>query len=218
LAKVHAALAEVLPVQGRFREAQAAARRCLDLLPKDDPLRAGITADIQHYEQMHALQGRLPAVLQGQEKPADAAEYYQFAELCRITRHYAAALRLYAGAFAANAQLADDFEASRRYNAACAAGLAAAGQDVDATTDDGTERTHQRRQALDWLRADLAAWAKAPDRALVQRTLRQWQQDLDLAGVREQEALAEFPSAERDEWTKFWSEVADLLQESSGKE
>jgi serine/threonine-protein kinase len=218
LAKVHAALAEVLPVQGRFREAQAAARRCLDLLPQDDPQRAGVTDDIQCLEQLHAIQGRLPAVLQGQDKPADAAEHFQFAELCRITRHYAAALRLYAGAFTANAELADDFEAGRRYNAACAAVLAAAGQDVDAATVGGTERTHQRRQALDWLQADLAAWAKAPDRALVQRTLWHWQQDFDLASVRDQEALAKFPSAERDAWTKFWSDVADLLQQSSGKE
>src|SRR5262249_49776337 len=122
------------------------------------------------------------------------------------------------GAFAANAQLADDFEAGRRYNAACAAVLAAAGQDVDATTADDSERARQRRQALDWLRADLAAWAKAPDRALAQRTLEHWQQDFGLAGVRDQEALAKLPSAERDTWRKFWSEMASLLRECGRKE
>jgi hypothetical protein len=76
-----------------------------------------------------------------------------------------------------------------------------------------------RRQALDWLRADLALWAKqagsakAEDRAAAQQALRHWQQDADLASVRGQEALVALPAEERAEWDKLWAEVADLLRQ-----
>jgi serine/threonine-protein kinase len=213
----HKALGEALLAQGCFRKAEAATGRGLDLLPQGDPSRETVTEQLQRCRQLPTLESRLPAVLQGQDKPADAAEYLRFAELCRIKRQHAAAARLYAGAFTANAQLAEDLKTGHRYNAACSAALAAAGQGVDATTVNNTERTRLRRQALDWLRADLAASAKTPDRALVQRTLRYWQQDPDLAGIRDQEALAKLPSAERDTWTEFWFEVANRLPESSRK-
>jgi hypothetical protein len=35
-----------------------------------------------------------------------------------------------------------------------------------------------------------------------------WQQDPDLAGVRDPKALAQLPEAEGKEWAKFWGEVA----------
>jgi hypothetical protein len=77
---------------------------------------------------------------------------------------------------------------------------------------DAEERARLRGQALSWLRADLAAWAKVADRALVRRILAHWQQDPDLAGVRDRQALAALPAEERAEWDKLWAEVADLLR------
>jgi hypothetical protein len=47
--------------------------------------------------------------------------------------------------------------------------------------------------------------------------LRQWQQDADLAGVRDQGALAKLPQAERARWRQFWSDVADLLQKTDAR-
>ena len=55
-------------------------------------------------------------------------------------------------------------------------------------------------------------WAKVADRALVLRKLAHWQQDADLAGVRDKPALAPLPAEERAEWEKLWAEVADLLR------
>jgi Flp pilus assembly protein TadD len=40
LAEPHGALGEALLAQGRLPEAQAAMRRCLDLLPQGHPMRA----------------------------------------------------------------------------------------------------------------------------------------------------------------------------------
>src|SRR5262249_50342757 len=100
---------------------------------------------------------------------------------------------------------------ARRYQAACFAALAAAGQGADADTLDDKERAHWRKQALDWLRADLAAWARVPDRAVVQKVLKLWQQDSRLGGVRDAAALAKLPQAERPEWQRLWADVETLL-------
>jgi hypothetical protein len=75
-----------------------------------------------------------------------------------------------------------------------------------------------------WLRADLTAWQdllqKAPKqtRLSIRETLRSWQKDTDLAGVRGQAALAKLPEAERREWAKLWGEVVALLAKASPKE
>src|SRR5262249_47538772 len=126
--------------------------------------------------------------------------------------------RFYAGAFAADPKLAEALRAGHRYDAACYAALAAAGQGADVPKPDGKERARLRGQALGWLRADLVVWQKQADsgladsRAAAQRPLRHWQQDPDLAGVRGKEALAALPAEERAEWEKLWAEVADLLR------
>src|SRR5205823_10023601 len=97
-----------------------------------------------------------------------------------------AAAHFYAEAFTAHPKLADDLRFPNRYNAACSAALAGCGQGKDAAGIDDAKRARLRRQALDWLRADLAAWCqlleKQPDqtRARVQ-WLRRWQQDADFA-------------------------------------
>jgi hypothetical protein len=80
-----------------------------------------------------------------------------------------------------------------------------------------TVRLRLRKQALDWLRADLAAHAKQlqaanPNgRAAVERTMQHWQKDADLAGVRDREALSKLPEAERKEWESHWAEVQHLI-------
>ena len=121
-------------------------------------------------------------------------------------------------ALAADQKLA---EAGHRYNAACAAALAGCGQGEDAGNLDEASRARWRQQALDWLRADLAREVKLADtdeaqaRAAVQRTLRHWQQDPDLAGVRDEIALAQLPEPERQPWRKLWADVEVVLVKAS---
>jgi serine/threonine-protein kinase len=216
-AKAHGGLGGVLLAQGRWAEAQDATRRCLELLPPNDPLRAMGTRQLQRCERMLALEARIPAVLAGKDGPAGAAERLDFAALCRATMRHTTAARLYAEASAADPKLAEDLGAAHRYNAACCAALAAAGRGADAPKDD-KERSRLRRQALGSLRADLALRAKqaesakAGDRAAAAWALRYWQQDADLTGVRDKQALAALPAEERAEWEKLWAEVADLLR------
>jgi hypothetical protein len=51
----------------------------------------------------------------------------------------------------------------------------------------------------------------------VVQTLRHWQTDPDLAGVRDKEAFATLPEAEREAWRKLWGDVEGLLQKVQEK-
>src|SRR5262249_40624789 len=140
---------------------KAATTKSLQLLPPSHPLHPSSEKQLQQCEQLLALDQKLAAIQQGQAQPASALEHLALADLCKnYKQQYAAAVRFSTAAFAASPQLADDLKASPRYHAACAAALAAAGKGADAAKLDDTERTRLRKQALDWLRADLAARSK----------------------------------------------------------
>ena len=199
-------------LEKRRRQALDAARRCV---AQGDPQRAYGTRQLQRCERLLGLEGRLQAVLRGQDQPANVAERLEFADLCTIKKQYAAAVRFYAEAFAADPKLAEGSGVGPRYNAACAAALAAAGKGEEAAQLDEKERSRLRQQALDWLRAELAGWTKTaqeppPARAAVRQTLDHWRTDADLAGVREPDALGRLPDAERRAWQQLWGDVDRL--------
>jgi serine/threonine-protein kinase len=118
-------------------------------------------------------------------------------------------------------KFAEDVPASTRYNAACAAALAGCGRGKDAADLDDAKRARLRRQALTWLRLDLAWWGKSLDggkpqsRALVRSRMRHWRSDDDLAVVRGKDALARIPAEERKEWERLWTEVDALIRRAS---
>ena len=129
---------------------------------------------------------------------------------------HAGAARFWAEALAAEPKLGDDRVAQHRYNAACAAELAGCGEGKDHPAPDDGAKAILRRQALDWLKAELSAWSKALEsdapqgRTVVRQTLDHWRQDRDLAGVREPAALYRLSKPERADWQKLWSEVEAL--------
>jgi tetratricopeptide (TPR) repeat protein len=215
----HGNLGLLMRDQGRFDDALAAFRRAHDLVRQRRPDMTGRAAQlVRETERLVALDAKLPAVLKGEVAPASAAERFVYADLCHHKRLFAAAARLSADAFAADPKLSDVMPAYR-YNAACAAALAGSGQGTDAPPE-GAERARLRRQALDWLRAELVTliWgladgpAETAKEVIVQ--LRHWQQDSDFAGVRGDDALAKLPADERAAWQKLWADVADLLAKS----
>src|SRR5262249_31608306 len=63
----------------------------------------------------------------------------------------------------ADPKLGDDRQAQHRYHAARAAALAASGQGKDMPSLDDAARAKLRRQALDWLKAELTVWTKPLD-------------------------------------------------------
>jgi tetratricopeptide (TPR) repeat protein len=204
--------------QGRLAEARASTRRCLALLPRRHPQRPFFSHLAEQCERLLALEAKLPALLQGKDRPASAAEQLEYARLCMLKKLPRASARLWADAFAAEPKLAENLAAGHRYNAACAATRAAAGQGNDAGQLGARERRRLLRLAVGWLRADLALWTRhletgeLPARGAVQRQLRHWQSDPDLSGIRDAAWIANLPTLELRACRKLWADVEALVK------
>jgi serine/threonine protein kinase/tetratricopeptide (TPR) repeat protein len=105
-----------------------------------------------------------------------------------------------------------------QYAAACAAVRASAAGGPQETRPGEQKRVGLRRQALDWLRADLELRTRllkevkpADLKGLPGWWLARWQTDPALAGVRDGAALTKLPDAEREQWQRLWADVAALL-------
>jgi tetratricopeptide (TPR) repeat protein len=213
---LHCRLGAVLQEQGRFGEAVEAFRRGHTLGSQVPGWRAPSATWLRDAERLVELDRQLPDVLGGTAPPASAAERLELAGLCQHPTRclHAGAARLAAEAFALAPALADDLDIQCRYNAACSAVLAATGRAKDAHDLADETRAALRRQALQWLRADLALYAGLAERDdAVQGVVKQlayWQDDADLAAVRDADALARLPEAERIAWQQFWVDVAAL--------
>jgi hypothetical protein len=156
-------------------------------------------------------------VLEGEARPRDADEGLGFARVCRFKGMHATATRLYAEAFAAGAKPATSRWRSDRSDAARSAALTAAGQAKGARGLDDDHRAELRQQALGWLKAELKDLERAFEkdsakaRPVLAEVLRWWQRAPDLAGLRDEEALARLPETEARACRDFWNEVAALL-------
>jgi tetratricopeptide (TPR) repeat protein len=219
-AEAHCNVASVLMRQGRFAESLAAYQRGHELGTKQPGWRHPSAAWVYRAEQLAVLEASLPAYLRNERKPRDSEERLALILVCRAKRFHHAAARLYADAFAAEPKLADDLKGGHRYNAACTAALAAAGHGADAAKLEDAAKAILRRQALDWLKADLTTCGKLLSsgppqvRPSLVQTLRHWQQDSDLAGLRDTAALKELPAEERAACERLWVDVAALLKKA----
>ncbi len=168
-----------------------------------------------------ALVVRLPAVVEGCEFPADPEEGMSFARLAFSRHQYDAAARLWAESFTSSPALAADLTTANRFQAARAAALAGAeGGRGESPSEAGT-RARWRKQALDWLSADLTASAAVlhtgtyQQRAEVPKRLGRWQVDPALAGIRDEPAQAELPEPERRSLREFWPRVEALRAQAT---
>jgi serine/threonine-protein kinase len=223
-AEPHIGLGLALQIKGRFKEALVFLERGHELGKKDPRFKLPAERILALCRHLVKLEDRLPAILRGEVKPASVVEQVQLAEMCQQHKKlYAAAARLLGEALAARPDLAADPGQPHRYNAACAAALAGCGRGADAGQVDAPSRARWRKQALAWLRADLDLWTRQLEQKAslgggpLQRALRHWQEDADLAGVRDAAGLAQLPEAERQEWRKFWADVQALRNRAGGK-
>ena len=101
--------------------------------------------------------------------------------------------------------------------------MAAAGQGEDTGKLDDKERARLRQQARAWLRADLALFTRQletsqpADRGAVQQMVKHWQQDTDLAGLRDATPLTRLPAEEKQACIQLWADVAALLKKAEEK-
>jgi eukaryotic-like serine/threonine-protein kinase len=193
MGRAHLGLGRARRDQGRFAEAVAATQRGLKLLPLLDQLQA--SPQLLECQKLLALDQRLAVVLKG-DKATDA-EQLALADMClRYKRLYPEAVRFYAAAFAAQPKSMEDTTARHRVDAACAAVLAAE------TTTVSTRQSEYRRQALDWLHAEMASLVNRQPAVIAS-----WQNEPRLAGVRLSEKLDALPDAEKQAWRSFWLQV-----------
>jgi serine/threonine-protein kinase len=209
-------LAGALLDLGHFAEARAAIESHL-ALPPNDAQRRALRRQLDHCNALLAVGDDLPAVLAGNKHPADVPTQLALAEWClKHKRLTALAAGFYTQALAAQPSLADDPETGYRLSAARAAALVGCGVGPDAAPLDAEQRAALRKRALEWLTAESAAWAKRHnrgqrgDRTGAARAVRSWLTSEDLAGVRDEHALAKLPTDERQDWQALWAKVTAL--------
>jgi serine/threonine-protein kinase len=186
----------------------------------------------------------LSAFLHGQYQPKDNDERLALLGICQFQRRSSATARLYADAFTADPGLADELTAeclrramqgnesianriealntACRYQAARSAAMAGCGLGADGAQLSEADRTHWRKQAREWLRADLRVWSTTLDsdsqldRDLAKKILAHWQADSDLAGLRDPGALETLSAEERAACVSLWKEVDALISRRAG--
>ena len=194
---------------GRADEADQAKRE-LDELRNSDP-------------RVAALDARLTAVLKGKETPHDDVERIQLAWRALAKSLNTGSARLYAEALANDPKLADERQAGNRYNAACVAALAAYGQGKDDPSHDEAAKVKLRKQAREWLQAELSAWAKvietgtAEMNAKVAPALQHWKEDTDLICIRDEKERAKLPDEERTALKTLWNDVDQVLIKTAAR-
>jgi serine/threonine-protein kinase len=190
---------------------------------RHDPSHPAAPTNLRNLEPLLALLPRFEAVRRGEAEPGDATECLKLAQLAQMKRSNRTAVELFAGALHAGGKLAADVRQYHRYDAACAAAMAAAGQAKDVEHLPDKARLMLRRQALCWLRDNLAAYAKVAERPepaarqFVRQQLAHWQEDTDLASVRDNAALDKLPGDEHQQWRQLWDETAALLKKLDEK-
>ncbi len=170
-------------------------------------------------EKVRALGGSLPKFVHVTSR-ADS----NYAEACSFRQFFATAVSLWSAAFAVDRGLADTTQNNPRYLAARAAAMAGCGHGRDAPPRDESARSTLRRQARDWIEADLAALArrhgiaKPDDRAALAETIGRWKHDPYLAGIRDVDSLKKLPEIERKAWQSLWTDVESLLSKTTGND
>jgi eukaryotic-like serine/threonine-protein kinase len=224
-AQAHCGIGYILRLMGKLTESLDAFRTGHRLGSEQPGWLLPSAQWVSEGERLIAMDRKLAAVLEGKAQPADDAERLALAQLCQqpFKKFYAASARLYSEALAHDAKLADDVPTGNRYNAACAAALAAAGQGNDADKLDDKERVRLRKQVVEWLRADLAYWTKqaasekSGERERMRQTLKHWQEDADLSGLRDAAELAKLSADEQKVCKELWADVQTLLDKTRMK-
>jgi serine/threonine-protein kinase len=221
----HTNLGAFLRDQGRFREALDELRRGHELGSRTPNWRYPSGQWVKQCERLVELDALLPAVLRGTASPAGAPEMMELARFAAHRRNrFRAAAGLIADCLASRpdwSQYASDrpplVENHPPYYAAAAAVMAARGEG-DGAGLGAEEGARLRKQALGWLRDHLAfcdAYAAAgqeKERNAVKEQLAYARTDGWFSTVRDADALAKLPEAERDDWRKLWADVDAALQ------
>ncbi len=209
-------LGSLLRQQGRLDEAETTFRDAVRLTPENGAALSELALTLR---QRGGLKEALAVLNDSKGDPEMQRRLWsrwtdEARRLARVRKQHADAVRLYTDTFTTWPDAAEDRRTTHRYDAACYAVLASAAPNVAER-----ERTLLRRQALEWLRADLGAWdrvavmGKPEDRKLVQRKMELWKKDADLVSVRG-DAIARLSEGERADWQQLWLDAEALAKKA----
>jgi tetratricopeptide (TPR) repeat protein len=217
-AEAHCNLGLVLRQQGKFGPALAALRQGHELGSRRRDWFHPSALWVHECERLVELDGMDQVIVQGKARPANAVEGNEYAQLCYWKGHYVAAARLWADSFNEDAKRAEDPRWGNRYRAAYAAALAAAGQGEDAGPLDDEDRARWRRQALDWLRADLKVLGKlqasprAEDRLLARERVHDFKFHRAVESLRPRGDIGRLPAEEQKDHNGVWYVIEYLFE------
>jgi len=190
-------LGRLLRGQRRYQESLRALEAASALGHQDAAKWASdVRAEIARLEKRHASLGR------GEGPSPDAAEQVRLAKLCFERGFASEAAGYFRAAFLADPAQAQNLESLSLHDAAQAA-LQAGGE-------------AWRRQAREWLAAELDLWAArmqpGPEdaRAFARERIGRWLTEPELAPARDGQALEQLPETERREWEALWARAEAL--------
>jgi len=159
----------------------------------------------------------MPAFLREDYQPKDNLERLALTGVCQFQNLNATGARLWADAFSADPTL---LEKDCGYDAARFAALAGSGRGDDVANLSDSDRAHLRKQAREWLLAELISCesklADGPEaRKSVQTTLSSWSTSPDLSGIREAGSIAQLPAAEQSDCIALWTQYKTVLNRAS---
>jgi tetratricopeptide (TPR) repeat protein len=185
-------------------------RKALELFPEHTQSHMGLSRTLAMKGDRAGARAQLKRLIE--INPNSPTAYMTAGQLLLEVHDPAEALRVYRAAMLrADATWPEAVRRDLRYNAACAAVQAGAGQDPPAPED----RAALRRQALGWLRAELDVYpmdvnSNPASRAATHKAMGEWLSDSDLAPTREPAAVKQLPQAEQDAWNQLWADVRKL--------
>jgi tetratricopeptide (TPR) repeat protein len=187
---------------GDYRSALADYRKALPLASNDDPFRAIAKGTLQNLEAIARWEDKLPAILKGEFRPANAFQLLEVAEYCaEFEKKNVLAVRFATDAIAADSKLYLQFNKVPEMGRWAI--KAATGAGIDAVNLSEVERSQLRKKALTWFKESQAKL----DKGLVTLLAEQLWNDPVLSHVRDKEEIAKLPPDEQAEWNRFWNEL-----------
>jgi Flp pilus assembly protein TadD len=201
------ALALALMRRGKHAEALRAYETSEKLARPGSPLVETASLGAREAARRLALEPRLDGLISGADVPKSLEQSLDVVGMCEARGAYARAAALFLRSFQDPSVVV---MAGAFHRAATSAALAASGAGSDAPSLDEAARGRWRTQAIEWLRLTLRRIDEertARPRLETLHAITRLRLDPALSSLREPEALASLPVAERKALVEFWAEV-----------
>ena len=224
-AEAHCNLGFALANQGRFGESLAALKRGHELGSKQPGWRYPSAEWVREAEAKAAMERSCPRSSKASSSPATTRNGLALADVCQVKKLHQRSGR------PVRRRLRRRPQAGRRPESRAplqrrllrhrwpppARAIPALRQSSTTRSERACASRPSTGSAPTW-HCMLSNWTtgKPADRAEVQEAMPHWQQDTDLAGLRDAAALAKLPAEEQKAFTQLWADVAALLKKASG--